>query len=78
MTPRDIKNVPVEVGLMTEEGYPHAGKLDYVAPTLDPSTGTLSARGILENPKRQLLPGMFLRIRIPLAAREGQRIAGAG
>jgi len=66
MTPRDIKNVPVDVGLMTEEGYPHAGKLDYVAPTLDASTGTLSARGILENPKRQFLPGMFLRIRIPL------------
>jgi RND family efflux transporter MFP subunit len=66
MTPRDIKNVPVDVGLMTEEGYPHAGKLDYVAPTLDASTGTLSARGILENPKRQFLPGMFLRIRIPV------------
>jgi RND family efflux transporter MFP subunit len=66
MTPRDIKNVPVDVGLMTEEGYPHAGKLDYVAPTLDASTGTLSARGILENPRRQFLPGMFLRIRIPL------------
>jgi membrane fusion protein, multidrug efflux system len=66
MTPRDIKNVPVDVGLMTERGYPHAGKLDYVAPTLDASTGTLSARGILDNPKRQFLPGMFLRIRIPL------------
>ena len=52
---------------MTEDGYPHVGKLDYVAPTLDPSTGTLTARGILENADRALLPGMFLRIRMPLA-----------
>jgi RND family efflux transporter MFP subunit len=67
LTPKDIANVPVEVGLMTEDGYPHAGKLDYVAPTLDPSTGTLTARGILENANRAILPGMFLRIRIPMA-----------
>jgi RND family efflux transporter MFP subunit len=67
LTGRDIRNVPVEIGLMTEEGFPHVGKLDYVAPTLDTSTGTLSARGILDNEKRALLPGMFVRIRIPLA-----------
>jgi RND family efflux transporter MFP subunit len=66
MAPRDIKNVPVEVGLMTEQGYPHVGKLDYVAPTLDASTGTLAARGVFDNAKRNLLPGMFARIRIPL------------
>lgn len=67
LTPKDIKNVPVEVGLMTEQGYPHAGTLDYVAPTLDPSTGTLTARGVLENANRAILPGMFLRIRLPMA-----------
>jgi membrane fusion protein, multidrug efflux system len=67
LTAKDIRNVPVEVGLMTEEGYPHVGKLDYVAPTLDPSTGTLTARGLLENANRAVTPGMFLRIRIPIA-----------
>ncbi len=67
IAPRDVKNVPVEVGLMTEDGYPHVGKLDYVSPTLDPSTGTLAARGIFDNAKRVMLPGMFVRIRIPLA-----------
>jgi hypothetical protein len=29
--PGDIKDTPVEVGLMTEDGYPHVGALDYVA-----------------------------------------------
>lgn len=67
LTAKDIKNVPVEVGLMTENGYPHAGKLDYVAPMLDSSTGTLTARGVLDNADRAILPGMFLRIRLPLA-----------
>jgi RND family efflux transporter MFP subunit len=66
VSPRDRKEVPIEVGLMTEDGYPHVGKLDYVAPTIDSSTGTLAARGIFDNPKRDLLPGMFARIRIPI------------
>jgi RND family efflux transporter MFP subunit len=70
LKPRDIANVPVQVGLMNEEGYPHTGKLDYVAPMIDPSTGTLTARGIFDNPDRVMLPGNFLRIRIPLALEE--------
>ncbi len=65
--PGDIKDTPVEVGLMTENGYPHVGTLDYVAPMIDPATGTLTARGLLQNGNRALLPGMFLRIRLPLA-----------
>jgi RND family efflux transporter MFP subunit len=70
LKPRDIANVPVQVGLMNEQGYPHTGKLDYVAPMIDPSTGTLTARGIFDNPDRVMLPGNFLRIRIPLALEE--------
>ena len=51
--------------LQTEEGYPHRGKLDYVAPTINQSTGTLPVRGILSNPDRVLLPGYYVRIRVP-------------
>jgi RND family efflux transporter MFP subunit len=67
ITRPNIGNVPVEVGLMTDDGYPHVGKLNYVAPEIDPATGTLTARGLLQNTDHALLPGMFLRIRIPLA-----------
>ncbi len=63
----DLAKVPVEVGLMTEQGYPHVGTMNYTSPTLDPATGTLFARGLLPNPDRVLLPGMFVRIRVPLA-----------
>ncbi len=57
--------MPVEVGLQNESGYPHQGKLDYVAPNVDPSTGTLAARASLDNAARTLLPGYFVRVRIP-------------
>jgi RND family efflux transporter MFP subunit len=60
---------PVEIGLQSEDGYPHQGKLDYAAPNVDPSTGTLPARAVLENENRTLLPGYFVRIRIPGKAR---------
>lgn len=61
----ELKQLPIEVGLQTEEGYPHKGKLDYAAPTINQSTGTLPVRGILPNPERVLLPGYFVRIRVP-------------
>jgi RND family efflux transporter MFP subunit len=66
MTASDLKQVPIEVGLQTESGYPHKGKLDYAAPTINQSTGTLAVRGILSNADRVLLPGYFVRVRIPL------------
>jgi RND family efflux transporter MFP subunit len=56
---------PVEIGLQTETGYPHVGKLDYIAPTIDTSTGTIAARATLANTDRALLPGYFARVRIP-------------
>jgi RND family efflux transporter MFP subunit len=62
--------IPVEIGLQTEQGYPHKGKLDYVAPTVNASTGTLAGRAVLDNADRALLPGYFARVRI--ASRERQ------
>ena len=65
MTSDDLKSLPIEVGLQTDNGYPHKGKLDYAAPTLNQSTGTLAVRGVLPNPDRVLLPGYFVRVRVP-------------
>ncbi len=65
LTPEDLKKVPVEIGLQTETGYPHVGTLDYASPTINTSTGTLAARAIFQNTDRSLLPGYFVRVRIP-------------
>jgi RND family efflux transporter MFP subunit len=65
VTLKDLGPIPVDVGLQTEEGYPHAGTLDYVAPEIDASTGTLAARAVLDNKDGFLSPGFFVRVRIP-------------
>ena len=65
ITVAELRKLPVEVGLQTEQGYPHEGKLDYVAPTINQSTGTLAVRGIFPNPNRTMLPGYFVRVRVP-------------
>ena len=62
---KDFGPIPVGVGLQTEQGYPHSGTLDYVAPEIDSSTGTLAARAILDNKGVVLQPGLFVRVRIP-------------
>ncbi len=61
-----VQTIPIEIGLQGETGYPHRGHMDYVAPTVDPSTGTIIARGVLENADGVLLPGYFARVRVPL------------
>ncbi len=66
ITRGDINKVPIQVGLVTEQGYPHEGLLDYSAPEIDTSTGTLLVRGIFKNADHGLLPGFFVRIRVPL------------
>ena len=65
LSPQDLKKIPVEVGLQSEDGYPHKGTLDYAAPSVSQATGTLAVRAILSNPNRALLPGYFVRVRVP-------------
>jgi RND family efflux transporter MFP subunit len=66
ITRANIPNhISAELELQNESGFPHAGTVDYVAPELDTSTGTLTVRGIFPNQKTALLPGFFVRVRVP-------------
>ncbi len=65
MTVNELRQLPVEVALQTDQGFPHKGNLDYVSPNINQSTGTLAVRGVLPNPDSVLLPGSFVRIRVP-------------
>ena len=65
LTTSDLTQLPIEVGLQTESGYPHKGHLDYAAPTVNLSTGTLAVRAVLPNADRVLLPGYYVRVRVP-------------
>ena len=44
-----LSDVPVEIGLQGEEGYPHKDHLDYASPQVDVATGTLTARALFDN-----------------------------
>jgi RND family efflux transporter MFP subunit len=64
---REERAVPVFVALADEQGFPHKGTIDFSDNQLNPSTGTLSVRGVIENPKpRVLSPGLFVRTRIQI------------
>ena len=66
LTVEELGKIPLDVGLMNEEGYPHAGFLNYVSPEIDAQTGTILVRGLFKNPDRDLIPGFFARIRLPM------------
>jgi multidrug efflux system membrane fusion protein len=63
--------VPVFMGLQGEDGYPHAGTVNFVNNQVNPTTGSISVRGVFPNPRpkdgaRLLSPGMFVRVRLPI------------
>ncbi len=60
--------LPVEIGLVGEDCYPHQGKVDFLDNQLTPSTGTIRMRALLDNTQRQFTPGLFARVRLPGSA----------
>ena len=53
------------MGLVNEEGFPHEGMIDYSSNRVDPSTGTIEIRAVFPNPDRVIVPGLFVRVRLP-------------
>jgi multidrug efflux system membrane fusion protein len=66
----DLSTIPVEIGLQNEEGYPHGGHMDYVSPQVDSATGALTGRALFDNKDHTLLPGLFVRVRIPITRQD--------
>ncbi len=64
---KDLENkkFPLQVGLADDKGYPYEGYIDFAAISLNPTTGSLMLRGLLRNPKAVILPGLFVRVRVP-------------
>src|ERR1700733_9977356 len=60
---RDSGN-PVNGGLANEEGFPHPGTMDFVDNQLNPQTGTIRARAVLQNKDGQFTPGLFARVQL--------------
>ncbi|MBF0415315.1 MAG: efflux RND transporter periplasmic adaptor subunit [Magnetococcales bacterium] len=60
------------VELIQEDGslYPEPGQLLFSDLAVDPTTGSVSLRALFPNPRHELLPGAFVRIRFPEATAE--------
>jgi RND family efflux transporter MFP subunit len=59
-------DIPVEIGLASDQGYAQRGVMDFVDNRVDPGTGTIKARAVFANADRSLTPGLFVRVRVPL------------
>lgn len=62
---QDVTHVRAFVGRATDPGFPFAGNLDYLDLGVDESSGTFRIRAVFANPELELIPGLFVRIRIP-------------
>ena len=62
------KQVSVQVILADGTPYAHTGTLDFLDVSVDPATGAVALRGIIPNPDHQLLPGMFVGLRLTSGA----------
>ncbi|MBA3658781.1 MAG: efflux RND transporter periplasmic adaptor subunit [Gemmatimonadales bacterium] len=60
----------VSVTLADGSELPRTGTLDFVAPSLDASTGTQEFRALFKNADRSLVPGQFVRVRLAGFARD--------
>jgi membrane fusion protein (multidrug efflux system) len=67
---RDEQN-QAEVALLLEDGseYAERGRLQFAEVSVDPGTGSVVLRAEFPNPRRELLPGMFVRARLTQGTR---------
>ncbi len=61
--------VPVELQLGDESGFPHRGIVESLDNRVDPQSGSIVLRAVVPNPDGRIVPGLFARIRVPSSGR---------
>lgn len=65
--PLDEKGRPMaHLAVSNEKDFPHAGYLDWIDNKVDINTGTIQVRGVFPNDDAVLLPGLFVRVQVPI------------
>jgi multidrug efflux system membrane fusion protein len=67
----------IAVGLADEEGFPHAGKLEFVDNRIDPTSGTVRMRATVDNKGGRFTPGLFARVKLGDSARPRKAVVVA-
>ncbi|QJD90582.1 efflux RND transporter periplasmic adaptor subunit [Duganella dendranthematis] len=72
---RARRNEPVKVriGLASEAGFPHEGRLEFVDNRLDAGSGAVRMRAIFANTDNLLAPGLFARVQVDSGATDGHK-----
>lgn len=75
--PSAARSGQAEVALLREDGqiYPHRGRLDVTDVTVNQGTSAVMLRAVVPNPDGELLPGMYVRVRLREAVRENAILA---
>ena len=68
------KGVKVNMGLANESGYPHEGRLDFIDNRIDPTSGTVRMRAIVDNANAALTPGLFARVQMGTESSTGNAL----
>lgn len=60
------KNGQYEVELTLSDGsvLSRSGKIDFIAPVIDSTSGTITYRAVLDNSDHKLLPGQFVKVKV--------------
>ena len=57
--------MPIQMALAGDEDFPRDGKLNFLDNQIDPETGTIRVRAVFANRDGALMPGLFVRLRLP-------------
>src|SRR5262249_16477961 len=59
--------IAVEMGIGADQTFPIPGIIDFYSNQLDPNTGSIRLRAVFSDPKKDLIAGLFARIRVPIS-----------
>ncbi|MPZ16930.1 MAG: efflux RND transporter periplasmic adaptor subunit [Luteitalea sp.] len=60
----DLSRLPIQMAIASDTGFPREGQMNFLDNQVDPATGTIQGRAVFRNPRRQLTPGLFVRLRL--------------
>ena len=66
--------IPFTLQLPDQTTYTEEGLIDFIDTTVNPDTGTIDVRGVIDNQQRVLKPGLFVRVKIASSPQEGLMI----
>ncbi len=61
------RKMPFSFGLDSDQGYPHAGVLDFADNRVDAQTGTIQVRGVVEDKQGLFVAGSRVKVRVPVS-----------